>query len=105
MSDSKCKKIVTEGDSLANTITVLGELVHVATRLTSIVIHLREFVTNILQDKTTSKRIILKQVRLIEISSEYTEDHILFLTVQSSNIAPSKQSVLRKRAATNLSLK
>ena len=105
MSEYNCKKIVTEDDSLVNIIIVLGELEHVSTRLTSTVIHLREFVIGILQDKTTSKRIILKQVRLIEISSEYTEDHILFLTVQSSNIAPSKQSVLRKRAATNLSLK
>ena len=60
--------IITEGDSMVNAITVLGELDHVAIMLISTVIHLREFVTKILQGNTTSKRIILKQVRLLERS-------------------------------------
>ena len=58
MSESKRKKIVTEGDNILSIITILGELQHVATRLTSTVNHLREFVTEILEDNTTSKRII-----------------------------------------------
>ena len=79
MSDSKRKKNITEGDSLVNTIPVLGKLKHVATRLTSTVVHIREWVTEILQEDTTSKRIVSKQVRLIERSSEYMKETILSL--------------------------
>ena len=52
MSDSNCNNIVNEGDSLVNTITILGKLEHVTTSLTSTFNHLRDFFTEILQDNT-----------------------------------------------------
>ena len=61
-------------------VRVLGKLHHVATRLTSTVNHLKEFVTEILDDSSIEKRIILKQVWLIEILLEYMSESILFVT-------------------------
>ena len=80
MSNSKRKKIVIVGDSVVSEITVLGKIDHVTTMFLSPVIHLREFATKTLQDNTTPKKIIIKQVRLIERSSEYMKENMLFVT-------------------------
>ena len=105
MSDSKRKKIVTKCGSLVNMITVLDKIRHVATRLVSTVNHLEEFVTKIIDDNSIEKRIILKQVYLIERLSEYMKEKILFVTAQYGNITLNKYTGSRKRAATNLNLK
>ena len=96
---------MTKCGSFVNTITILGELQNVATRLTSIVNRINKYVTEILDDNSIEERTILNQVRLIERSSEYMKEQILFVTIKSGNSALSKSTSSRKRAATNLSLK
>ena len=55
MSASKEDGIVTAGDSQVNTITTIGELQHITSRLSSIIAHMKEFMTKHFNESIQTK--------------------------------------------------
>ena len=104
MNDLDVKKIVTKGDSNVNSITSLGEMKHVVERLTSIINHLKEFMLETIDD-SIEKNMIIKQVQLIDRSTQYMKEKIYYITGDSGAVSLSKRTESRKMAATNLDLK
>ena len=102
MTDNKRKSpIVTEGDAMVNTINALGDISHVATRLCSSIEHLHTFVSKNVSNPT-QKRIILKQIKLINRGTIFVAEKMYYVTAQSSLRSVTRRTKSRQMAASNL---
>ena len=101
MADSPSRNIVTKGDATINVINALGDINIVTSQLTSAINHLNDFVSETLKSGT-EKRIILKQVALIEKASNFLKSKIEYIKEQSNIKSITTRTESRKRAASNL---
>ena len=101
MADPPSRNIVTKGNATINVINALGDINIVTSQLTSAINHLNDFVSETLKSGT-EKRIILKQVALIEKASNYLKNKIEYIKEQSNIKSITTRTESRKRAASNL---
>ena len=98
------KKINTKGDAMVNIIHALSDLSMVTSEMTLSVNHLKEFILDQI-DEGPKRKIILKQINLIEKARAYIQDKVTYVTSQSSLSVVTRRTESRKRAANNLELK
>ena len=73
--------ITTASDCQIKTITALGEMQHITSRLSLSMAHLDEFITEPFQNSTSTKE-SKKQIRLILKSTSFLEDRIKYVAAQ-----------------------
>ena len=104
MEDNLNKIVVTEGDSIMNTVTSLGEIKHLVSYMTNSIKALHAYVLLHI-DHRIHKRKILKQINILIRSINFLDGKILFLTGQQGMTNLSSRIESRKRSAFNLELK
>ena len=95
------KSIVTDGDAKVNVVNALGDLTLVSSRLLRSITHLHNFMSESL-NQGTQKRVILKQIGLIQRASDFLHSRVEYVKTQSGVRSLSSRAESRKRASTIL---
>ena len=110
MADSPMKPkpgaggIVTKGGRKINIVNALSDLGLVTTELKSSLANSKEFVSDELANDGV-KKVIMKQVRLVERASEFISSKVAYVTSQTTLSSVTNRQESRKRAATNYDTK
>ena len=103
-ASSSSSNINTKGDAKVKTTDALGEMKIVLTRLFGSINHLKTFVDESFY-KSMKKKVLTKQIQLIEYSAQFLEEKVDYITQQQGISTICKRTESRKTAAINLRAK
>ena len=96
MSDSLIRRIRTDGDSKINTITALGELGHITSCMSKVIVQLNDYVDDN-SNTNVHKQKVMNQLLLLYYSIELVEDKVEYMTIQQGMVMLSGVTKQRKR--------